>query len=359
MLNNIQTENIKPVAKARIQEFIERLKKYPEVEAIVCLGGLADTEYRDFIDKYSDIDISVFLNCDRDNLPDWLPTFSFYIPMELTNGKTEMMEVNLYQQILAEEEKSEWEDSKKEAYAYSSEVVFDRNGRVEALIKEKGQMTPEYRKLLLAHLFARIDWNVIKNPLREMERGYIFDGHTLLNQGMENLIELAYTYNGRYKPHPKWAIAMTDTLPQLPENFTDRFLEAMKVEEISAKDIYRRRKAILELVQEIEQEVKKENIFEPDVDYDDYFDYESANWPNDRQIKTHTKSDEILQHSKFNKLTRDEKRVLRGLISEYFITDITQIDGVLHQTEQDSYKNIVKKIQEINSLDIDDNEISR
>lgn len=352
MLTNVQTENIQNVVRERIKEFIERLKQFPEVEGIVCLGGMVNTGYRDFVDKYSDIDISIFLNCDRNHLPDWLPTFAWEIPIELPNGRTQLIEVNLYQQIIDEEERCEWDDAKKEAYAYSSEVVFDRNDRIQALINEKTPMTPEYRKLLLAHILARIDWNVIENPLREMERGFVQDGHILLNQGIENLVELVYTYNGKYKPHSKWAIAMTDSLPELPKDFKERLSKAMKIEEITAKDLYRRRKVLLGLVQEIEDKIKEEHIFDQDIDYEGYFYYESAHWPNDRQIKTKTRADEILEDAKYKNLSKFEKKVLRGLISEYFITDAKQIENI--RTNQPLYKEIIHNIQQIENIKNDE-----
>ena len=40
------------------------------------------------------------------------------------------MEINMHQQILDEEEKNDWPDTKKEAYGYASEIVFDRNGKI-------------------------------------------------------------------------------------------------------------------------------------------------------------------------------------------------------------------------------------
>lgn len=70
MIEEIGTANIKSIIRERITEIIEQLKQRQEVEGIVYLGGLANTDYKDFIDEFSDIDIGIFLNVDRDNLPD-------------------------------------------------------------------------------------------------------------------------------------------------------------------------------------------------------------------------------------------------------------------------------------------------
>ena len=49
MIPEIKTKNIKPIIRKRIEEITEKLKSKPEVEGIVYLGGLANTEYKDFI----------------------------------------------------------------------------------------------------------------------------------------------------------------------------------------------------------------------------------------------------------------------------------------------------------------------
>ena len=137
MIPEIKTKNIKPIIRKRIEEITEKLKSKPEVEGIVYLGGLANTEYKDFIDEFSDIDIGIFLNVNRKNIPNWLQPFSFYIPVEKQNGEEIIMEINMHQQILDEEEKNDWPDTKKEAYGYASEIVFDRNGKIKELIDRK------------------------------------------------------------------------------------------------------------------------------------------------------------------------------------------------------------------------------
>lgn len=242
MVNGIKTENIKPMIRERVKQFTERLKECPEVEVIVYLGGLANTEYKDFVDQYSDIDIGIFLNTDRENLPDWLQPFSFYIPVNDGNEER-MMEVNLHQQIL-EEERNDWADTKKEAYAYASEVVFDRNGQIENLIKEKTKLTEEYKKKYLSHLLSRINWNVKINPLRAIERGLILNGEELLNQGIENMMDLLFVYNGKYPPHVKWKAAMIENLEYYPDDIIRKIKECYMIENISNEDIIKRREKI-------------------------------------------------------------------------------------------------------------------
>ncbi len=338
MVNGIKTENIKPMIRERVKKFTERLKECPEVEGIVYLGGLANTEYKDFIDQYSDIDIGIFLNTDRENLPDWLQPFSFYIPVNDGNEER-MMEVNLHQQIFDEEKRNDWADTKKEAYAYASEVVFDRNGQIEKLIKDKTKMTEEYKKKYLSHLLSRINWNVKINPLRAIERGLILNGEELLNQGIENMMDLLFVYNGKYPPHAKWKAAMIENLEYYPKDIIEKIKECYMIRDISKEDIMRRRESILSIVKDIEERINQEKIFEID---EDYSEYEYRNWKPKKQLKERTKYDTILDDLQF--FSKEDKKTLKGLMCEYFLTDLESIYDVPREKLGSSYVGLLDKV---------------
>ena len=338
MIAEIRTTNIKSIIRERITEIIEQLKQRQEVEGIVYLGGLANTDYKDFIDEFSDIDIGIFLNVDRNNLPNWLQPFSFYIPVINQKNNEVIMEVNLHQQILKEEEESEWPDTKKEAYSYASEIVFDRNGKIKELINEKTKFPKEYRKILLSHLLSRINWNVKINPLKVIERGYIFNGEELLNQGLENILDLLFVYNNKYPPHAKWKITMLKGLEYCPENIENKLKECFKIEDISEQDILRRRKNILMLVKDIEQKLANEGIFKID---EDYSDYEYRNWNPKKQLKKVTPYDEITD--KFQNLTSEERKILKGMLCEYFITNLDDLNNINVQRLNPIYQRVIKK----------------
>ena len=338
MVNGIKTNNIKPMIRERIKQFTERLKECPEVEGIVYLGGLANTNYKDFIDKFSDIDIGIFLNTDKENLPDWLQPFSFYIPVT-EEGEERMMEVNLHQQILSEEKQSEWANTKKEAYAYASEVVFDRNSQIEEMIKDKTKLTEEYKKKYLSHLLSRINWNVRINPLRAIERGLLINGEELLNQGLENMLDLLFVYNSKYPPHAKWKVSMIESLDYYPKDIMTRIEECFKIEEISEQDILNRRTNILEIVKEIEERVKKDGIFEKD---EDYSEFEYKHWTPKKQLKEETKYDEII--SKVPNLPSRDKKVLMGLLCEFFLNDLEEIYDIPKENLCETYKKVLEKV---------------
>ena len=47
MIEGLKTKNLKPVIRTRMDDFVQLLKEKPEVEGIVYLSGLANTEYKD------------------------------------------------------------------------------------------------------------------------------------------------------------------------------------------------------------------------------------------------------------------------------------------------------------------------
>lgn len=339
MIQDIKTKNIKSRIRERIKDFTSKLMEQPEVEGIVYLGGLANTDYKDFIDEFSDIDLGIFINTEQNNLPTWLQPFSFYIPVVDENGNENIMEVNLHQQILSEERKCEWADTKREAYAYASEVIFDRNGEITDLIKEKTKLTPHYRKKFLAHLLSRINWSVKINPIKAVKRGFELNAEELLNQGMENMLDLLFVYNHRYPPHPKWKLAMIENLQYCPENIKAKIAECMKIEEISKEDIMRRRSAILEIVTDIEQRLDREGLFRED---EEYSDYEYIYWSPQKQLKKQTIYDDI--SSMFPNLSQQDKKIFKGLLCEYFVQNLDEIYEIPRDALEKKYKDIIDKI---------------
>lgn len=340
MLEGIKTQNIKPIVRKRVERYIEELKKKDEVEGIVLLSGLANTEYKDFIDEFSDIDIGIFLNVDREHLPEWLQPFSFYIVVTDQNGDDKVMEVNLHQKIYSEEVNSNWGDHKKEFYKYASEVVFDRNGKIEKLINEKTIFTEEYRKLLLSHLLSRIYWNVIVNPTNAIKRGFLYNGEDLLNQGLSCVLDLLFVYNKMIPPAAKWKVSMLNKLKYLPKDIEKRVEECFVIKEVSEADIMRRRTALLSISKEIEEKIYEEGVFDRE---DDYCEYEYKYWTaQQKQLKIETPYDNIT--NQFSTLSYNERKILRGLLCEYFIMDNEDIYKIPQDCLNETQRKLLQKI---------------
>lgn len=345
MIKGIKTRNIKPVVRERMDKFVQKLKEQPEIEGIVYLSGLANTKYKDFIDEFSDIDIGIFLNVDREHLPNWLPPFSFYIVITDKDGIDKTMEVNFHQKIYNEEKNSQWHDYKREFYKYACEIVFDRNGKIEKLIKEKTVFTDEYRKLLLSHLLSRIYWMVEVNPLNAVKRGLIYNGEDLLNQGLNYVTDLLFVYDKKFPPAAKWKISLLGNLDFCPKDIEKRIENCFIVNEISEEDVLRRRKEMLSITKEIENKVFEEGLFNS---AEEYIEYEYKNWNvQQKQLKDETQYDIIA--SKFTNISSEERKILKGILCEYLVTKIEDLNKIpieeLNVTQKKLLKKIIKNIK--------------
>lgn len=104
--------------------FIARLKQKPEVTGIILLGGLGE---RQWIDKFSDIDLAVVTSA----LFSGLPPFSFYV----YHGARKY-EFNVSQLNLDSEQNSEWNSDKRQAY-FTGRVIYDPDGEISRLLEKK------------------------------------------------------------------------------------------------------------------------------------------------------------------------------------------------------------------------------
>lgn len=346
-IERISTENIKDSIRERIMPFVERLKSKSEVEGIVLLGGLSNNDYRNFMDKFSDVDISIFLSIDSNQysehgrlepkiqeiLPAWLPNFEFHVPFA-----ENMIEINVHQQIIEFEENKNktWDEAKKEAYAYSAEIIYDKKGRVKRLINEKVRFNEAHRKLRLAQLLGQYQWYVRINPLRQIERGFLENAHDLLNEGVEMFMEALYLFNRRYRPHKKWRIAMSFDLPWLPKEYQEKLRASMKVEGFGQESILRRRECLIELFEELQQAVTDEGDFDTTA-----YQYACKYVYDDRELKLETFADNWCSSMKQMK----NMELIKGFINEYLISDINQIHDLHDIGVRSEYVSVMNQLK--------------
>ncbi len=233
----IRTENIWSRARQAIMPFVERLVSKPETSGVVALSGLADRLERRFLDVHSDLDLALFISvpqargfrCAREfstahpeRLPLWLPAFSFMIPLD---GKR--MEVNCRQLIIEVEEHPDlvWPSPKQEAFQETSEVLYDRQGRVAALLRAKCCPPCGDR---LAVLASQLPWYGWRNPTSQLHRGLVLNAKVLLNHAVEILVELLYLAMDHHPPALKWRTEALLDAPGLPCNFEERIRRVLE-----------------------------------------------------------------------------------------------------------------------------------
>lgn len=338
-IDRIKTENIKENIRNRVLPYIERLKKLEFVEGIVLLGGLSNTKSRNFMDKFSDVDMAIFISGSRSgfNSFNMLPDFEFHIPFNNT-----LLEVNVHQQFIEDEKNLSWDEGKKEAYSYTSEIFFDRKGYVKLLISEKVKFDDTYRCSRLSIILSQYYWLVNINPLRQVERGYLLNSMDLLNTGLDLLIEGVYLYNRRYRPHPKWRIEVAKDLSWIPSDFEKSLYKSYITSSIDSNEILRRREVLNKMFSELEYQVLKDKLFGGLSPYE----YACLYGYSDRQISTKSYANrnfiKIISH-----LSSEENKIFNGLVNEYFLHSMEDIYSLDIENLQKEYKVLIHKIRGI------------
>jgi hypothetical protein len=297
---------------------------------------VARQPYRPFADSYSDVDLSIFLNtpvipdemdlkaftlAHQEQLPCWLPDYQFNVPL-LPSGERE---INLHQLLYSYECRAdnEWPEAKKEAYAYTSDVVYDRHGRVRRLIEQKTRFDPEARTRRLTRLAVQLPWCGWLNPQRQLKRGLLMSAQDLLNEAVELIVEGLFLVNGRYRPHRKWRAVVAENLPWKPPRYAQLIKEATLIFDFDAANVERRIAAIRDLWSPLLAHALAEQMIPPN-----YEQYLATHISLNRQLRVETLADKMIAATRdLNMRVPDEH--LRALVNllvpeslEQFLQDL-------------------------------------
>lgn len=355
-LDKIKTTNVINEVREELFKYLEKIKKKEKVIGIVLLGGVADSSYRRFLDKYSDIDIAIFLDVLQSDksedikkfsltnqklIPEWLPEFSYDFPV---NNELKL-EINIHQLFLQYESKEQnlWSESKKEAYLYTGEIYYDPTNKISELIEKKTRFDLAHRKERIITLAGQKSWYIDINPLIQIERGYHLNAHQLLNKGLDNFIECLYLYNKKYRPHDKWLLEIAQDLEWTPNDFKEKLYQCYLIFGIDKEDILRRKLIINEMWSELLEVLNKEGLAK------DPFYFTSIYIDPDRQALEYTIADKV--SNKFENLEDNIINEIKSLINfnlpknyESFKEKVYNKD--FSEEENKYFKNSIKNLYE-------------
>ncbi|KPJ56537.1 hypothetical protein AMJ49_04650 [Parcubacteria bacterium DG_74_2] len=319
----MKTRNIKKEIEKTIKPFLEKLQEQSYIKGIVLLGGLGK---RNFIDKYSDIDLTVFIS-KKDAKKISLP-FEFHYQ---SNGKT--LEFNIHQQILEEEERiKKWKDFKIEAYA-RGKIIYDPTKRVSKLIKNKIRFDENEAFDRLIWIMQQYKWRGQIHSIRAYRRGYPEASHGLLNQCAEILLEAIYLLNKRYLPHKKWELVYLNEMKKPFNRLNSEFKKVMIIKNYHLSDIKRRIKILDKIYGLVLNEILKQYKNSPRDPYKYYY-------KNFVQLNKFTKIDRILQNFKEKSHNKKEIKQLEGFLCFNLIDTKDKFLKKLHRNN--NMRNILK-----------------
>ncbi len=222
---------------------VSKISSFEGVAGIVFIGGLV----RGFADKFSDVDIIVFLSRRDERLRRRIRGLG------LDEQRRLGVDVDLEVHFLADFRRWKWDEVDKWEFS-RAEIVFDPKGEVKKVFWEKFRVSKGFWVKRIVICGEYLKWYCCP-PKKDVgtvaecwvERGDLVSAHYCLNYAIELLVRVIYTLNREFLPAPKWRIFYSYGLKWLPVGYKRLVGEALLVKSFSVKDFKRRLGAVREL----------------------------------------------------------------------------------------------------------------
>ena len=243
MMVRLKGENQIKKFRQVAEGFISKIVSFEGVTGIVFIGGLV----RGFADKFSDLDIIVFLSKRDEHVRKQISDLG------MDEQKRLGVDVDLEVHFLEDFKKWKWDEVDKWEFS-RAEIVFDPKGEVKKIFRKKLRVPKNFWVKRIVVCGEYLKWYCC--PPREevgtvveswIERGDLVAAHYCLNYAADLLIRIIFALNREFLPAPKWRIFYSYGLKWLPENYKRLLGEAMLVKSFSVKDFRRRLGAVREL----------------------------------------------------------------------------------------------------------------
>ncbi len=212
-----------------------------DVVGIVFLGAIA----RGYFDRTADIDIAVFKKQAAD------------FPLKEKFYQVEEMEVQIWLSDYESEIDSTWDMAKRWTFSYG-QIFFDPQEKIAQLIHEKVPLRPEEKKWLMMSGLTLSEWYVNRLTRSWVERGSLISAHHIFHQGLNYFFDMLFGLNNELVADMKWRYFCVEQLERLPGHFQERIKEILCLHSVTLDDLERRRKAFMEMWEEMKPVVEKE-----------------------------------------------------------------------------------------------------
>jgi predicted nucleotidyltransferase len=242
------------------KDLTSQILKNRNVVGIVLLGGMV----RGFADKFSDLDITVFLDKKDHDLCRKIRNIGSQI------AKSRNVDIDLMVHYIGDFKK--WK-MKEEAlrWEYSNaKIVFDPTGDVKRVLRAKMRPSKGFwiRRIVVCGEY--IKWYCC--PPEEgvgtiagswIERGDLVSAHYCLNYSVDLLLRLLFAVNQEFVPAPKWRIFYSYNLKWLPSHYRELIQEAMITRSLSLGEFNKRLVAIRKMWRGIAAKIEEETGLTP------------------------------------------------------------------------------------------------
>ncbi len=229
---NLNSKNIIENLLAALKKEIEKLKLIVGVVGITLNGGLS----RGYADHLSEIDIVIYL--EKKCFENWHKTKT-PLPLGIAKLGGYLYDIKIVD--FESEEKRIWDSASLWDLSYSK-ILFDPEGKIEQLMKDKLSCTPKVKEaealLFSAWWYFRLAADIW------IHRGDALQCHYMLNKAVVPLLEALFIANSEYIPHEKWIVHMSRSLYWKPENWEDKLAKALDTGDLSTQSLISRQAAI-------------------------------------------------------------------------------------------------------------------
>ncbi|GAG38615.1 unnamed protein product, partial [marine sediment metagenome] len=213
---------------------------------------------RGFADRFSDLDITVFLDRDDKELQRAIRSIA------LEEEKRSGLETDLMIHDLEDSRKKRWDEIERREFS-KAKVVFDPEGQIEELLNEKLSVSRDFWVNRITTLTEYLKWYCC--PSEEgvgtiteawIERGDLVAAHHCVSYGLEVILEMLFALNREFFPSVKWRLFDSYGLKWLPNDYRHLVQEMMIVRSFSKGDLDRRLNAVRQLWDRVLPKVEQE-----------------------------------------------------------------------------------------------------
>jgi len=241
------------------QNLASEISSLENVNGVIFIGGLV----RGFVDKFSDLDIIVFLSKKDKRLRKQICDLG-------SNAERQSgIDVDLEVHFLEDFEKWKWSEIDKWEFS-KAEIIYDPQEKIKQLFKEKLKNPKDFWVKRIVICSEYLKWyccppkkNIGTIAEAWIERGDLVSAHYCLNYAADLLIRILFALNKEFLPAPKWRIHYSYGLRWLPANYKELIKKAMTLRSFSEEDFDRRLEAIRKIWQEIKPKIKEETGLTP------------------------------------------------------------------------------------------------
>jgi len=241
------------------KELTSEISKDKNVVGIVLLGGVVSG----FADKFSDLDITVFLDKKDYDLRRKIRNIGSQM------AKSHNVELDLMVHYLGDLKKWKMKEALKWEYS-NAKIVLDATGDVKRVLRGKLKPPKDFwiRRIVVCGEY--IKWYCC--PPEEgvgtiseswIERGDLVSAHYCLNYSVDLLLRLLFAINREFVPAQKWRIFYSHDLKWLPSDYSGLIQEAMITLSLSLGEFKRRLIAIRKIWHEIAAKIEEETGLTP------------------------------------------------------------------------------------------------